>query len=181
MINLQNLDIAFSDFLSKIFPHNKFFENFFSFLSGREFFILIWIIFFLIFLIKEKKDKTLKYFLIYFVLSVSSGYILSNLILKNLFMRVRPWISFGYNLNLCPSDYSFPSGHATVAFAGAVIFQHFDKKRGSLYYLIAIGISYSRIYLYCHYFMDVLFGALVGFTVGFIVIKFLSWNFDKKS
>ncbi|MEK7096731.1 MAG: phosphatase PAP2 family protein, partial [Patescibacteria group bacterium] len=71
-----------------------------------------------------------------------------------------------YNLgSLCPKDFSFPSTHAATAFVAAEILAYFNKKRKWFYFAVAILISYSRIYLGCHYFFDVVFGAIIGWLV----------------
>ncbi len=85
-----------------------------------------------------------------------------NIIPKAEFMGPAPY---------CPKDYSFPSGHAAIAWAGAYILVKFDSKRRReiVYCLVAAFVSFSRIYLSCHYFGDVLAGALYGILVGAVV------------
>ena len=62
------------------------------------------------------------------------------------------------------SDYeSFPSGHATAAFAVATMQSHYHPKQAPLWYLGAALISYSRVKLNRHYYKDVIAGAAVGY------------------
>lgn len=72
--------------------------------------------------------------------------------------------------NICPADFSFPSAHASTAFAAAAVLTYFDRKRRWFYYLVAILISFSRVYLGCHYFLDIFFGALLGYAVSKLVL-----------
>ncbi len=64
-----------------------------------------------------------------------------------------------------PTTLSFPSAHASTAFAGAVAYSRLGLPALPLYALAA-QLSYSRLYLGVHYPSDVLAGALLGSTVG---------------
>ncbi len=62
------------------------------------------------------------------------------------------------------SDYeSFPSGHATAAFAVATMQSHYHPKQAPFWYTGAALISYSRVKLNRHYYKDVVAGATVGY------------------
>lgn len=97
-----------------------------------------------------------------------------NLILKNVFARPRP-----YDLELWkgvfqypglikkPVDFSFPSGHTVVCFAGAVSLFAADKKwMGITGIILAALVGFSRIYLHVHYCTDVLVGVVIGILCG---------------
>ncbi len=95
-----------------------------------------------------------------------------NLTLKPLIGRMRPYdIIDGINL-LVPalSDFSFPSGHTTVAFATAAILAYHHKSYAWLFWILASLIGFSRLYLYVHFPSDVIFGVILGIACGYIGI-----------
>lgn len=68
-------------------------------------------------------------------------------------------------------DQSFPSNHATQAFAVAsVIGSHYPRFRW-LAYGIAGGVGFARVYHDAHYASDVVAGAAIGAFVGHAVAK----------
>ena len=69
-------------------------------------------------------------------------------------------------------DSSFPSGHATGAFALATVTAARYRKLAVPAYLGATIIGLSRIYLGRHYPSDVATGAAIGMASGILVIKF---------
>ncbi len=58
---------------------------------------------------------------------------------------------------------SFPSGHATAAFAAATVESDLHPKEAPLWFLGAALISYSRVRLHRHYERDIVAGALLGY------------------
>lgn len=70
------------------------------------------------------------------------------------------------------SNSSFPSGHATGAFALATVFSHQYPKVTVPAFVAAAAVGISRIYLGRHYPSDVLGGALVGFGSACLVIHY---------
>jgi membrane-associated phospholipid phosphatase len=74
--------------------------------------------------------------------------------LKNLFREKRPDSN---------AHDSFPSGHATAAFAAATVESDLHPHEAALWFTGATLISYSRIRLHRHYGRDVIAGALLGY------------------
>jgi len=167
LLKLILIDCSITNFVFN-FSHNFVLNSFFSFfsISGMHIFIWLTIFAYLIF-IEEKKHKE---FIIFFLTSLLISSFLANVVIKNIVKRPRP-LSQQYNnlaikqFNNYPSDFSFPSGHATTSFAAATILAYFDKKRKKLFYLIAALIAFSRVYLGYHYFLDVVAGAIIGAMV----------------
>lgn len=91
---------------------------------------------------------------------------LVNVLLKSVFRRERPLEQADHPLPLRqPLTSSFPSGHATAAFCGAVILSE-DDRLAPLYFASAAVIAASRVYVKIHHASDVVGGVVVGITLG---------------
>lgn len=114
------------------------------------------------------------------VFSIVIGTLVTNVVVKPMFLRVRPYNTlqgvaeyFAWYKSagmLSESDYSFPSGHTTAAFEIATsMFICFKKDRKKICWLfpaIAVCTMGSRVYLMVHYASDVLAGMVVGIVAG---------------
>lgn len=104
--------------------------------------------------------------------SLGTTFIINNVMLKNLVGRVRPYeVIQGLECLIeKQSDFSFPSGHTGSSFAAAVILLCcLPKKYGVPAMVLAVLISFSRMYLGVHYLTDVLCGGMIGTMVALIV------------
>jgi membrane-associated phospholipid phosphatase len=72
----------------------------------------------------------------------------------------------------CPDDYSFPSIHATAAFA--LMSGFLNKRSFILYLLFALFVSFTRMNIGVHYFEDIA-AALPTALVSYYVID-LAWK-----
>lgn len=166
---LQSLDTSILTFASSY--QTPILTPFFQFLSGIGTWGLVWIIITVaLFIFEEVEDKrifgALFLSLIFTFVGIEWG-------IKNLFQRVRPdpdffkYVLFGGVYK----TYSFPSTHATIAFAAAFILSVKHPKFQFFYYFLAFCIGLSRIYLGHHYFTDVVGGAIFGFAIGWISLR----------
>ncbi len=103
--------------------------------------------------------------------------------LKNLVMQPRPFLSLPDVRLLVspPGSYSFPSANAVYAFAassGASLAARRLAGRvplwGWSFLVLAVAVSYSRVYVGVHYPSDVLGGALLGMSVSWPAASILA-------
>ena len=111
------------------------------------------------------------------VLGIESS--LVNGLLKSLFKRDRPIPEFERPHHLrMPLTSSFPSGHASAAFAAAGLLSD-GSRCAPAYYALATVVAASRVHVKIHHASDVLVGAVVG-TVVAAVAKRL-WPLPRRS
>ncbi len=99
-------------------------------------------------------------------------------LLKHLIGRCRPYLedqgaclaAFAGPTVLRGHD-SFPSGHATTAFALAGVLARTHPRARPLWYASAVAVSLSRLAINAHFLSDVLAGASLGLTVAFVVLR----------
>jgi undecaprenyl-diphosphatase len=92
--------------------------------------------------------------------------LLVNVGIKSLFRRTRPpWDVDRPTQIRRPLTSSFPSGHATSAFAAAGLLSE-DDPLWPLYYGVAVLVASSRVYVRIHHASDVLAGIPLGVALG---------------
>lgn len=110
----------------------------------------------------------------------------TNLLLKPLVDRPRPWLMVEGLLPLVnePDPRSFPSGHTSAAFAAATAFAWSMPKEWKTWTWAvlapAVLMGLSRLYVGVHYPSDVLAGALVGALCGWMGRRLLELLEERK-
>lgn len=99
--------------------------------------------------------------------------------------RIRPYdLREGIEIIISrPTDFSFPSGHASASFAAAAALFAYDKKWGAGALVLAALIAFSRLYLYVHYPSDVFAGTLLGILFGamaYYIVKTVYGRIEKR-
>lgn len=119
------------------------------------------------------------YMVVFTILTVSVADLASNYGFKKTVQRLRPC-----NAELtipvvervpCGSGYSFTSSHATNHFAMAtflfLLFHYKGRWVGRVLYFWAFAIAFSQVYVGVHYPIDVICGALLGTSVGWMIFQ----------
>jgi undecaprenyl-diphosphatase len=96
--------------------------------------------------------------------------------IKEVVKEPRPCLTYPSKVP-CPVDYSFPSNHAIVAFA--LMFGFINKPSFPVYFLFALFVAFSRVYLGVHTFEDVLAGLVLA-PIAYQTVE-LIWKHKPKS
>lgn len=98
--------------------------------------------------------------------AMALGLVCTNLLLKHLVQRARPWVAMaGLAPLMAPPDpNSFPSGHTCAAFAAALSWWRALPRRWMSIagVVLAVLMGASRLYVGVHFPTDVLAGGAVG-------------------
>jgi undecaprenyl-diphosphatase len=113
------------------------------------------------------------------VIAVTLAWIIPDAVLKPLTARPRPFVAttalqtVGHER---PSGYSFPSGHASAAVAGALALRAMWPAARFASGGLAVLVILSRAYLGVHYPSDLVAGALLGWLIAWIVVGRTRWR-----
>lgn len=107
-----------------------------------------------------------------FILTIMFTYptLAVNYIVKVLVGRERPAVDDPHLLPLVrvPASKSFPSSHAAMSFAAAAAMTYYYPAFAPVFYLLALVMSWTRVYLGVHYPSDVLAGMGIGLVCSFV-------------
>ena len=175
---IENIDFIILDWLQQTL-RTPISDKIMSFITQCGNYGLIWIILAIFFLCTKKYRMDGVAVTISLLLCLLVG----NLLLKNSICRLRPFqINTDFQIIIPPpSGFSFPSGHTGASFAAAfVLFKTACRKISIPALILALLISFSRLYLYVHFPTDVLAGAILGSICAMLAIRVTSCIFAKK-
>lgn len=99
-------------------------------------------------------------------------------VIKRLAGELRPCYSLAhaYYVDACPArtDYAFPSGHATVAFATVAALWLLDRRLSAIAAAFAIFEGFTRVYLGDHYPHDIAGAAVVAMPVAYLISRIVA-------
>ncbi|MBQ2319715.1 MAG: phosphatase PAP2 family protein [Lachnospiraceae bacterium] len=113
----------------------------------------------------------------YCLLSIFICFLTGNIVLKNVIARTRPYevIEMLRCIIEPQKDFSFPSGHTSIAFAATVpiLINGKNKILGSIAVIAALFMGLSRLYVGVHYPTDVLAGMILGIVSAVISCRLI--------
>jgi len=145
------------------------FWKFLSIFGNVQFWIGAGVTALIIYFLAPKQSKK---YIAWFTFGALPAVVVSWLIsqgLKLLFKIPRPCAG----LSFCEMGYSFPSGHAAVIFAAMTVAIVYSKSRKMdfSFFVLALLVSLSRVFLGLHRIQDIAVGGLIGFAVGSLIYK----------
>ena len=161
--------------------NNQIMNNIWGFFSRISDSGLIWILFILILLCFKSTRKLGGVLALSFAINTVAGFVIKNLIVRQRsFEEDSVFISFLNSISYpLPDSYSFPSGHTSTAFVIFFTIYQCDKKLSLPTFLLALIISFSRLFLCVHYPTDIIAGILLGGVVSILSVytynKFVSF------
>jgi undecaprenyl-diphosphatase len=110
-------------------------------------------------------------------LAIALTSLLADAVVKPVVGRLRPSETLADVRVLEPrhTSGSFPSGHAANAFAAAYALARLVPTARMAIWLLAVAVSFSRIYVGVHYPLDVGAGALIGLACSVFVVGGSRW------
>lgn len=117
------------------------------------------------------------------LVSLGIGALITNVALKNIVARTRPYEVIDGLILLVgvQSDFSFPSGHSCASFAAAMVYYRMlPKKYGICAVILASLIAFSRLYVGVHYPSDVIAGVGIGMVAAWMACKIIQKIEDRK-
>ncbi len=158
------MDFQLFQSINNLAGKNIWLDSFMIFCAEYLIFGLFLILIFLLFTIKEKKEK-----IQLIILSLSSTVLawLLNHLISLIYFRPRPFATH-HNINLLiqhNQDKSFPSDHTAIAFALGFSIYLFNKKLGIFALICALLVAFARIFCGLHYLLDILGGIIVAIMV----------------
>lgn len=161
---VANIDSRIYLFINHL-PHTPVSDAIALVLSGCGNAWIFWALFFFLMLLWIWKKQY--WFPLLFGTTIGITYVFSEVFLKNIIRRMRPsMVLDAVMVHMSPLDYSFPSTHAAVAFAVAVLLSEKRPNMRVLFFTLAVLVSFSRIYIGAHYPLDVVAGCLLGYGIG---------------
>jgi undecaprenyl-diphosphatase len=100
-------------------------------------------------------------------------------LLKNLIMRLRPFVALGIPHLVNDTSYAFPSGHTATIFALATAVWFRNRSLGIAIGICGFLVGVARIAGGVHWPSDILGGAILGILVG-VLIELLVRKISKK-
>jgi membrane-associated phospholipid phosphatase len=164
---------------------NPFFDSLMPYLRNSFYWAPLYLFLLLVAVINFKGRGW--WWVLLFLCTVSLTDMISSKLIKEAFERLRPCQDPAFSdqvrllVNRCSGAYSFTSSHAANHFGMATFFflttKPLIKNRVLLAWVWAALISYAQVYVGVHYPFDVLGGAIIGASMGWMTGRFFNKRF----
>ena len=165
------LDKALMIFLNKNIS-NSLFDVIMPIITSKDFLTVIGLI--LIFHLVLFCGKRGKIAILVLIFAAGASDAICAQIIKPWIGRLRPSHEFIEFINLLVpkgGKWSFPSNHAANSFAFATVLSYFFDHKKNVLFTTASIIAFSRVYVGVHYPLDIIFGAIIGYILSWIVLS----------
>ena len=167
-MNITRLDDAFDRALEPA-RHNRALQSIFSTLSRAGEFSLVW---HAVIWIRSIGNADRARDAVIFSACLGIESLIVNQGLKRLFRRSRPTSSGDPRFDVrTPVTSSFPSGHASSAFFASTILAGLVSPPWiAIFFVLALGVAFSRVMVRLHHLSDIIGGAVVGASLGLLAL-----------
>ena len=93
--------------------------------------------------------------------------------IRYFFPRARPFLTYHVHQLIPENSPTFPSGHALFFFAFSTVVYTYNKKLGILSFCLTTLICVARVAAGIHYPSDILAGAIIGISCGYLTIMYI--------
>lgn len=168
-----NWDFKLFYFINGLAKRWRFLDYFGIFCAVYLIWLIAAVVLFFFWHISQEISR-LKY--LFSLLASSAIAYLINLLIGLAFVRTRPFGGIDGVHQLITTSFlhkSFPSSHATIAFALAFTVFWFNKTWGIPLLVAAFLVGWGRVYVGVHYPLDVAVGAVLGGAVSYIIYRLM--------
>ena len=172
MLNkIIELDKAVMIFFNKSIT-NSLFDFIMPIITSKDFLTVIGIL--LIFYLAVFCGKKGRIAILVLIFAAGASDAICAQIVKPWIGRIRPSHEFIEFINLLVfkgGKWSFPSNHAANSFAFATVLSYFFDHKKSILFTSASIIAFSRVYVGVHYPLDIIFGAIIGYILSWVILS----------
>ncbi len=168
---LRNIDLNLFQFINGSLS-NPFFNWLMPIITNQDFWVIPIALLWLGLIIFGKTKGRIAAVIL--LVAVGLTDIIAAQLIKPFFMRLRPSHALVDGINLLVSKggkYGFVSNHSANMFCAAVILGYFYKNWKLPVFTLAALIGFSRIYVGVHYPYDVIFGGVLGYAIGWLLLS----------
>lgn len=150
---------------------NKIVNAIFAFSASKLIYIFLASTILIYFIKKPISKVTSNQKIFFYALFSSILGLFFNFIAGKFYYEARPFVALSnvHKLIYHSIDNSFPSDHAAISFAIAMLIYMYNKKIGIIFITSATLISFARVFSGVHYPLDIIVGTILGVISAVII------------